>query len=427
MVSARMSGKLSAFFFMVATASGQPAKGPSTVLECATLSEGLGLGHDDSAMRRGWMEKVEDKDCSYFRLAYPAGLAWGAMFITAGPVVPTNRQVLDYSTYEYFQLEMKGERGNENVVTGLKTDRDPDDGSESRASVLGISTSWQWFTFPLSRFPSRRAGESLSDRLKNLYVITELVFDGREARTVYLRRVRFGPAQPSLRSALNAATNLLGQPIAPGELLSLYGSDLGPVSPSVCPVDSNRNAPTICGDTRVTFDGLPAPLLYISNSQINVQVPYEVAKNPRTKVRVLYGQSTSNELDLLVSPSVPGIFDIAGRALALNEDGTINSPDVPALRGRIIVLYATGAGETVPSSVTGQPCSASALTKPIAPASLRIGGRESTIVYAGCAPSYIGLLQVNAQIAPDATTGLAPVFLTVGSSTSQTGVFVYVK
>ena len=92
--------------------------------------------------------------------------------------------------------------------------------------------------------------------------------------------------------------------------------------------------------------------------QVNVQVPYEITVGKTTVMRLLYRDVPSNPVALETADAAPGIFTTfngGSDALALNQDGTINSPGNPAPRGSIVALFATGCGQTSPPSVTGVP------------------------------------------------------------------------
>ena len=111
--------------------------------------------------------------------------------------------------------------------------------------------------------------------------------------------------------------------------------------------------------------------------------------------------------------AVPATFTIAhgtGQAAAINQDGTLNSRDTPASRGSIVTLYATGEGVRHPGE---------SLASPVLPVSLTIGGKRAEILYAGAAPGFAGLMQINARVpASPGGAGFYPVLLTVGSYTS---------
>ena len=116
-----------------------------------------------------------------------------------------------------------------------------------------------------------------------------------------------------------------------------------------------------------------------------------------------------------------------GNAVIVNQDGSINSDQNPAPRGSIVVLYATGEGQTNPAGVTGQPAQ-SPFPKPVLPVSLTIGGIAAGVLWAGEAPGFVGLLQINAQVPSGfVPPGDLPVVLTVGTYQSQAGVTIALK
>jgi uncharacterized protein (TIGR03437 family) len=111
----------------------------------------------------------------------------------------------------------------------------------------------------------------------------------------------------------------------------------------------------------------------------------------------------------------------------VNQDGTLNSSLNPAARGSIVVLYATGEGQTSPRGVDGRPADAP-YPAPLAPVALNIGGYPAEILYAGAAPGFAGLMQINARVpAGYAGAGILPVTLSVGGTASQGGTTMAVK
>jgi uncharacterized protein (TIGR03437 family) len=164
-------------------------------------------------------------------------------------------------------------------------------------------------------------------------------------------------------------------------------------------------------------------MIYTSATQVAAVTPYEISGDV-DEVTVSYQGQTSAPAVAFIVPSSPalfGSFSTTGlQAAALNQDGTINSASAPAKIGDVIVLYATGEGQTTPPGVDGKLAS-TPLPKPILPVSVSIGGQDAQVLYAGGAPGEVaGVMQVNVQIPAGIQTGNSvPVVLTVGSAVSE--------
>lgn len=227
---------------------------------------------------------------------------------------------------------------------------------------------------------------------------------------------------------VNGASTVQGA-VAPGEIIVIYGSGLGPDSLVRAPSSGGKLA-TTAGGTQVLFDGKPAPLIYASSGQVSAIVPYSVKGT--TVVAVNYNGQTTRGVIYPVVDSRPAIFtaDATGRgiAAALNEDGTPNSAANPARRGQIVALYVTGEGTTNPAGVDGQFANA-VYPKPVLPVSVRIGGLSAPVHYAGAAPGLVaGLMQVNVQIPDGVKTGPSvPIQLVIGPNPSHSGVTIAVQ
>ncbi len=228
---------------------------------------------------------------------------------------------------------------------------------------------------------------------------------------------------------LNGASMQAG-PLAAGGIVSIFGAGIGPETAVTAALDVNGLLPKSLGGVEVLFDGWPGALFYVSGKQINVQVPFYVSRQPTTQIEVHYLGSVVARTTLAVADTAPGVFTLAGgtgQAIVVNEDATLNSTLNPAARGSVVVLYATGEGQTNPGGVNGLPA-ASPYPKPLAGVSLRIGGYPAEILYAGAAPGYVGLMQINARVPSGyAGPGVLPVTLTVGGIASQSGVTMAVK
>jgi uncharacterized protein (TIGR03437 family) len=234
------------------------------------------------------------------------------------------------------------------------------------------------------------------------------------------------PLKP--QGVLNAGS-LVSGPVAPGEVITLIGAGIGPSS-----VQSQLGSPTstVLGGTTLLFDGTPAPLFFVSTNQINAIVPYEVFGNATTQLQIASQGQIVAGLNLSTTSAAPAIFTVdatgAGQGAILNQDSSVNSPLNPASKGSVISIFATGAGQTDPPGIDGQVASA-LLPTPLLPVSVRIDGIDAETTYAGAAPEIVaGVLQVTCVVPTNAGSGPSvPIVLTVGSSSSQTGVTVAIK
>jgi uncharacterized protein (TIGR03437 family) len=229
-----------------------------------------------------------------------------------------------------------------------------------------------------------------------------------------------------LACVASAASFLANVAIAPGELLALYGNSLGPPEALEPPATLETPFPTQAGGTQVTFDGIPAPLLWVQDSQVNVAVPWSVT-GPTTKICVTYNNVPTNCLTEPVAQFAPGVFTVDGlHAAALNQDGTVNSASNPAPLNSIVSIWATGTGPISPPAPDGS-LVAPPLPDNAYPAAVGflseagIGGIEffvpTTNTYAGPAPLLVaGTTQINFQLGGDETS---TTYFTVGAGATQ--------
>jgi uncharacterized protein (TIGR03437 family) len=156
-----------------------------------------------------------------------------------------------------------------------------------------------------------------------------------------------------LTCVLNAAT-YLSWPVAPGEIVALMGSGLGPIEGAQTQATLQSPFPQQISSVQVTFDGKPSPLLWVQNSQINAIVPWSLTPESNTQICVSYGSAQTNCLTWPVAETAPGVFTVDGtHAAAVNQDGTINSAGNPAAPGSIVSVYATGLGPISPAQADG--------------------------------------------------------------------------
>ena len=210
-----------------------------------------------------------------------------------------------------------------------------------------------------------------------------------------------------------------GAPVAPGQLVSIFGSGFGSSEGLSFVLDPVTGLlPSSGAGVSVTWNGIAAPLLFAQADQLNVQVPYELSGAAEARLVVTVNGQASTTVTLPVAPTRPVLFPGAW-----NQDGTLNSATNPAKAGDVIVLYATGQGITVPASQTGSKPK-NGFPEPAAATSLTIGGETAEILFRGQAPDTVGLMQINVRVPRGAGTGQRPVVLKIGDRQSQILVYL---
>lgn len=229
------------------------------------------------------------------------------------------------------------------------------------------------------------------------------------------------PAQStvSVTSVSNAAGGAAGA-LAPGELVTIKGTGLGPaagasfiVNPATGSVDT-----TLAG-TRVFFGNFAAPVTYASAAQVNAMVPYEVAGQLQASMQVEYQGVRSAGTLAQIAKAAPAAFTFnstgAGQAVAANQDGSLNGPGSPAAKGSYVTIYFTGGGQTNPPGVTGS-VTGSVLKRLTQDTAVAVGGQPAAVTFVGAAPGLVdGVGQLNIRLADNTPSGVAvPLVITVG-------------
>jgi len=240
--------------------------------------------------------------------------------------------------------------------------------------------------------------------------------------------------QPVVAAVTNAAS-YVGGALCAGEIVYLEGTNIGPPMLVTLHLTGGR-VDTLLAETRILFDGVPAPLIYVSSTKSSAVVPYGVAGRLSTTLQVEYQGARSAAIGFRVADSAPGIFtlDASGRGpgAILNQNYSVNSIGNAAGRGTWVMVYATGGGSVSPPVLDGSVTpNAEPLPRPLLPVSVTIGGRSAQVAYAGAAPGFVaGVLQLNVKIPEDLLVSgptAVPIIVTVGGVTSQPGVAVAVQ
>jgi uncharacterized protein (TIGR03437 family) len=242
------------------------------------------------------------------------------------------------------------------------------------------------------------------------------------------------PPAMQLNAVVNAASNV-GSAVSPGEIVTLYGTNIGPTSPVGFQVNADGTYAKSLGGAQVLFDDVPAGVTYASAVQVNAVAPYSLAGKSTTQVQVEYQGVLSNAMSVPVQAAHPGLFTVdssgLGAGAILNQNYSLNGGRNPAARGSVVMIYCTGGGVTDPASVdaTITPAPPTLYLLKTSPVSVTIGGIAATVSYSGAAPSQIaGLTQINAQVPAGVTPGTnVPVVVTIGTWQSQLGVTMAVQ
>ena len=203
-----------------------------------------------------------------------------------------------------------------------------------------------------------------------------------------------------------------GNPIAPGEFITLFGSDLAPGTQTATP----PYQPSL-GGVSVSINGLPAPIYLISSGQINALVPYATT-GPTATITVNNNGTLSNTVEVPVAATAPGVFSAPGNGLGpgaiLHADYTLVDAAKPAKAGEPVLVFLTGLGAVTPPVADGTAGSATTLSHTVAQVNVLIGGIPATVSYAGLAPGFPGLYQVNVAVPNDlVVTASGPVPLAI--------------
>ena len=219
---------------------------------------------------------------------------------------------------------------------------------------------------------------------------------------------------------VNAATFQAG--IVPGSLVGLFGTNL---TEGISGTELAGGATTF-GGTTVWFGNIPAPILSVTgppDEQINVQAPFEIPSGQTTSVRVDNNGSQTAVAGIPVFSAQPGIFEIPiGGGITVGavihpDTGELVSPADPAAPGEVLAVFFTGGGPLEPAVVTGQlgPVPPGVMTLPL---TVGVDGIGASRLFAGYAPTFLGLYQANFTVPEQARCGNRSLSIQVGAALS---------
>jgi uncharacterized protein (TIGR03437 family) len=241
------------------------------------------------------------------------------------------------------------------------------------------------------------------------------------------------PAAPSPVTIVNNASGAAGV-IAPGEIISIFGSQLGPSTPAngtSFVLNSQGGVDNTLAGVQVLFGKTPGTPLYVSPTQINVVVPYEINGQATTAITVSNLGVQSAPFTFNVAARAPGIYTLNsqgfGQTASINQNGTFNgtgangttyaSPDT------VVLIYATGGGQTSPASVTGSVTPNNGTLYKVPNATATVGGQPAVVEFAGGAPGLVaGVIQLNVHLPKGVTGDSLPVVISIdGIASPLTG------
>ncbi len=219
-----------------------------------------------------------------------------------------------------------------------------------------------------------------------------------------------GQVVPNNPPTLNADTPthvwnpVIGGSVAPGTIVSIYGSNL-----AAEPTQSTSPLGTNLDDTSVLIGGISVPLYYVSPTQINAQVPFELTPgNQYQVIAVANGVPTATPAAIQLTPAVPGIATFPTSSAGVFSQGEIIAQHAadyslvtetsPAVPGESLIFYLAGLGATDNPVATGRPALSNPLSHALGPLTLTLNGNSLQTEFVGLTPTAVGLYQVDFQV-----------------------------
>jgi uncharacterized protein (TIGR03437 family) len=228
-------------------------------------------------------------------------------------------------------------------------------------------------------------------------------------------------APPSVSSIVNAADG--NKPVAPGGLISIFGSNMSATNVAT----SQMPLPTALGQSCLIVNGTLVPLLFVSGSQINAQLPSRVGGSATMTIHTPGG--VSDNYNFSVTSTAPSVFKMgtqSGQATIFRGDnGQLVTPTNPVRSNSTLVIYLTGMGATSPSVDDGMPAPEAPLANAVVTPTVTLGGTPLSIYYAGLVPGLVGVYQINAVAPLRVPEGLeVPLVIDQGGSSTTMSVRV---
>jgi len=219
---------------------------------------------------------------------------------------------------------------------------------------------------------------------------------------------------------VNAAPMISKVPLGVGSIATMFGLNLAAHTASA----TTFPLPVNLGGASVTINGVPAPLFYASTLQINFFVPYELAGATTATILVSTATGLAEITGVPITPQAPGLFltDAAGDAAVIHANGQPVNAASPAAPGETVEIFATGLGPVSNPPRDGAPASTKPLAMDQITPAVTIGGISAKVVFAGLAPGFVGLNQINVVVPTGLPSGPAALTIATGPLFGNTAV-----
>jgi uncharacterized protein (TIGR03437 family) len=219
---------------------------------------------------------------------------------------------------------------------------------------------------------------------------------------------------------VNTWNPVLGGALAPGTAAEVFGSNLAAFTGST----TGSPLPTAFQGSQLVVGGRLAPLYYLSNGQVNAQIPFELTPGQGQQFAAVAAVNGALTLPILIDvvPLVPGVLENPDGSLVAQRsaDGSFVSATNPTFPGDDLVMYVLGMGATNPPVLSGVPAPSSPLANAVVQPTVTVDNQNAQILYAGLTPTYVGLYQINFVVPATAPAGNLNVVVTQGTATAQT-------
>jgi len=231
-------------------------------------------------------------------------------------------------------------------------------------------------------------------------------------------------ATPTIASVVNAANNSTA--LAPGALITVYGTSMSPVNVATAQIP----LPTALGQSCLSVNGTPVPLLFVSGTQVNAQLPYNVGGNASVAIHTPVG--ISNNYNFTVGVAAPSVFmnGTAGPLTGLPTivraaNNQLVTPTNPVNYNDTLLIYTNGLGLTSPQVTAGSAAPSSPLANAVLQPTVTLGGANLSVSYAGLVPGQVGVYQINATVPFGVPQGLSvPLAINQAGASSSVNVRV---